>query len=85
MTNEEAAPLVRELRAEGWTQRDIAELLEISTNRVWRILSPENAKAASKESNRRYLARNSVSLCDVPKEQIFSVYVHGDKPRFGAK
>lgn len=85
MTNEEAAPLVRELHAEGWTRKDIAELLEISTARIFRILFPEKARASSRESVRRYVARNSVSLCDVPKEQIFSVYVHGDKPRFGAK
>ena len=32
-----------------------------------------------KESNKRYYNRNKIPLCEVPKDQLYDVYVFGKK------
>ena len=73
------------LRAEGWKQKEIAELMEIPLARVWRLLNLERARKMARETAERRRARGGVPLYSVPKDQLYSVYVHGVKPNFGAK
>lgn len=67
------------LRTQGLTYEKIGQQLGISTQNAWRILNKERQRKNQKESVRRYLNRNKIPLCEVPKEQLYDVYVFGKK------
>lgn len=67
------------LRTQGLTYEKIGQQLGISTQNAWRILNIERQRKNQKESERRYLNRNKIPLCEVPKDQLYDVYVFGKK------
>lgn len=67
------------LRTQGLTYEKIGQQLGISTQNAWRILNIERQRKNQKESGRRYLNRNKIPLCEVPKDQLYDVYVFGKK------
>lgn len=68
-----------ELRKEGLTYKEIGRQLGISEAKAWVILNRARQNRNQKESARKYLARNKIPLCDVPKDQLYDVYVFGKK------
>lgn len=67
------------LRAQGLTYREIGQALKVSTQKAWIIINNEQQRKNQKESNKRYYNRNRIPLCDVPKDQLYDVYVFGKK------
>lgn len=77
MTKPQPHPLtsqVQALRAQGFTQQAIEEMLGLAQPKVSRILNRETYLASERESNRRYRARQSTALTDLT-EQDYNAWV----------
>lgn len=68
-----------ELRKQGLTYKEIGRRLGISEAKAWIVLNRERHRKNQRESQQKYYKRNKTPLCDVPKDQLYDVYVFGKK------
>lgn len=65
---------VHALRAQGFTQQAIADMLGILQGKVSRILNLESYRQNERESNRRYSARKCTAIADLT-EQSYEAWI----------